>query len=75
MKKELARVWERIKREPALASAVLTAFAAVAVSFGVPLTPEQVGGLLAAFNAVLALFVVRPNVTPLVKQRQDALTE
>ena len=50
-------------REPAAILAALQAIIAVAVSFGLDLSAEQVGGILAATAAVLGL-VTRSRVTP-----------
>lgn len=50
-------------REPALILGVVQAVLAVAISFGVDLTPQQVGMILAATAAVLAL-ITRQRVTP-----------
>lgn len=53
----------RIKSEPALVSGALQAAIGLAVVFGVPLSPEQTGAILALSAALLA-FVVRSKVTP-----------
>jgi hypothetical protein len=52
-----------VKQEPALALALLQAIIALAVSFGLDLSPEQVGAILAVAAAVAALFL-RRSVTP-----------
>ena len=52
-----------IRREPALVSGLVTALIALGVAFGLPVTPEQTGAILAVDAAVLA-FVVRSQVTP-----------
>jgi len=49
------------KREPALILGALNALIAVAVGFGLDITPEQVGLVNAAVAAVLAV-IVRANV-------------
>jgi hypothetical protein len=49
------------KREPALILGALGALIAVAVGFGLDVTDEQVGLIMAAVSAVLAL-VVRQSV-------------
>lgn len=56
-------VIDRVRREPALVSGLVTAVLALAVSFGLDLTEEQVGSILAVVAAVMAL-VVRQQVTP-----------
>lgn len=50
-------------REPALLLGALNAIIAVAVGFGLDVTPEQVGLINAAVAAVLAV-VTRQKVTP-----------
>lgn len=50
-------------REPALVMGAIQAAIALAVSFGLDLSPEQIGALLAFSAAVLSL-VVRAKVTP-----------
>jgi hypothetical protein len=50
-------------REPAAVLAALQALIAVAVSFGLSLSAEQVGGILAATAAVLGL-ITRSQVSP-----------
>ena len=54
---------ERIKDEPALAAGFVQAALALAVAFGLDLTPEQIGAVLAVTGATLA-FVVRRKVVP-----------
>lgn len=54
---------ERLRSEPALVAGVLQALLALLLAFGVPLTDEQVGAILALSAAVLAV-VVRQRVTP-----------
>ena len=54
---------DRVRREPALVSGLVTAVIALAVSFGLDLTEEQVGSIQAVVAAVMAL-VVRQQVTP-----------
>ena len=54
---------DRVRREPALVSGLVTAVLALAVSFGLDLTEEQVGSILAVVATVMAL-VVRQQVTP-----------
>ena len=50
-------------REPALILGALQAVIALAISFGLNLSPEQVGAILAASAAVLAV-VTRSQVSP-----------
>lgn len=50
-------------REPAAILAALQAIIAMAVSFGLDLSAEQVGGILAATAAVLGL-ITRSKVSP-----------
>lgn len=50
-------------REPALVVAAIGALVSVAVGFGLELTAEQVGLVMAAVSAVVGL-VVRSQVSP-----------
>jgi hypothetical protein len=59
----MANIWNR---EPALFLGVVQAAIALFVSFGLGLTPEQIGGILAFSAAVLAL-ITRSQVTPVNK--------
>ncbi len=54
---------ERIKREPALVSGLVSAIILLVVAFGFTLTPEQIGGIMAVVVAGLALFT-RSQVVP-----------
>jgi hypothetical protein len=54
---------ELIKAEPVMFQAVVQAFLALLLSFGVGLTVEQVGSIMAFTAAVLA-FITRKMVTP-----------
>ncbi len=51
-------------REPAVISGAVNALIALAVGFGLELSTEQVGLIMAAVAALLSL-VVRSKVTPL----------
>lgn len=56
-------MWSYLKSEPAAVMALLGALIALAVAFGLQLTPKQVG----AINAVVAIllgFVTRSRVSP-----------
>ena len=61
---------DRVRREPALVSGIVTAVLALAVSFGLDLTEEQVGSIQAVVAAVMAL-VVRQQVTPTASDSSD----
>ncbi|HMG43539.1 MAG TPA: hypothetical protein VK611_19570 [Acidimicrobiales bacterium] len=52
-----------VRTEPALVTGLLQALIAVAVSFGLGLSPEQVGAIVALTAAAGAVFV-RRQVTP-----------
>lgn len=52
-----------LNREPAMFVAVIQAILALVIAFGLDLSTEQVGAILAAAAAVLGL-VTRANVTP-----------
>lgn len=56
----------RIRNEPALVSGAVAAVIALLAAFGLDLSAEQVGAVLAVVAAVLA-FVVRAQVTPTAK--------
>lgn len=56
----------RLNNEPTLIIGAIGAIIAVAVGFGLPVTPAQVGLIMAAVSAVLAL-IVRSQVTPEAK--------
>lgn len=58
----------RIRREPALVAGIVQALLALLLAFGVPLTDEQVGAVLALSAAVLAL-LVRARVHPAGRHR------
>lgn len=64
----MATLWGR---EPALLIGLANALLALAIGFGANITPEQVGLILAAATAVLAV-VVRQNVTPTTGARHRA---
>jgi hypothetical protein len=50
-------------REPALWLGLVSAVIALAVGFGLNVTPEQIGLIMAAVSAIIA-FVTRSQVTP-----------
>ena len=54
---------DRIRHEPALVLGAVQALVAMAVGFGLPVTPEQVALIVAATAAVLSV-VTRTQVTP-----------
>jgi uncharacterized membrane protein YoaK (UPF0700 family) len=54
---------DRIRREPAVVVGLVQSLIALGVAFGLQLSPEQVGAILAVTSAALAL-VVRSQVTP-----------
>lgn len=59
----MSKFLEVARREPALVAGALQALLALLLAFGVPLTDEQVGAILALSAALLAI-VVRRRVTP-----------
>jgi len=59
-----------LNREPAVILGVLQAIIALAVSFGLKLSVEQVGTIVAASAAILAL-VVRQKVLPIGKKNKS----
>lgn len=54
---------EKIRTEPVLVTALIQAVLALVAAFGLSLSAEQIGGILAVTAAVLA-FVARTQVTP-----------
>lgn len=61
---------DRIKKEPALVSGLVAAVIALGVSFGLDLSEEQIGAIMAVTAAVLAL-VVRSQVSPKAPEQHD----
>ena len=59
----MGAVLDRIRREPALVTGLVSAVVALGTSFGLHLTDEQVGAITAVTVAVMA-FVTRSQVTP-----------
>jgi hypothetical protein len=63
-------------REPAAILAAVQAVIALAVSFGLELTPEQIGSVLAVTATVLGLLtraaVVPASILEQIKQQRDA---
>lgn len=56
-------------REPVLYLALVQAALALVAGFGLELTPEQVGAIM-AFSAAVLGFVARQQVTPIEKVQQ-----
>ncbi len=56
-------ILERLRHEPALLSGFVGAAVALGASFGLELTSEQVGAIMAVLSAGLAV-LVRQRVTP-----------
>jgi len=56
-------IWGRITGEPVMTLAVIQSALALAVTFGLHWTPEQVGAFLAVSAAVLG-WISRSKVTP-----------
>jgi len=56
-------MYDRLRNEPALVLGAVQAFIALAIGFGLQLTPEQVG-LIVAFTAAVLSVVTRTQVTP-----------
>jgi uncharacterized membrane protein YphA (DoxX/SURF4 family) len=56
-------MFDRIKNEPAVVAGVVQALLGLLLAFGVNLSTEQVGAVMAVTAALLAL-VVRSQVTP-----------
>ncbi len=64
---------EFIRREPALIVGLVEAMIALVLAFGVGLTADQIGAILAITNIVLAI-VTRSQVTPVIKLEEHGLT-
>lgn len=62
----MSAVVDKIKTEPVLVTAFVQAVLALVVSFGLELSPEQIGGILAVTGAALAFFA-RAKVVPSAK--------
>lgn len=62
---------DRIRTEPALVLGLVQAALGLFLAFGLNLSNEQVGAIMAVTAAVLAL-VVRSQVTPTATERDDA---
>lgn len=58
-------IFDRIRREPALVTGLVSAVVALVTSFGLHLTDEQVGAITAVTIAIMAI-VTRSQVTPAV---------
>jgi hypothetical protein len=61
-----AGIWSRITGEPVLTLAIVQMALALAVSFGLQWSGEQVGAVV-AFTAALLGWVARRQVTPVAK--------
>jgi len=59
-------------REPALVMGALNAIIALAVGFGLELSPDQIGAIMAAVAAVIAV-IVRSRVTPVEQVAQNGV--
>lgn len=59
------RLMNLFHTEPAVLAGIVQAILALAVLFGLPLTPEQLAGVEGVLAMVLGIFYVRPKVTPL----------
>lgn len=67
---------EQIKREPALIYGLVSAVIALILAFGVDLSNEQVGTIMAVVVAIMAIITrasVTPNVTVAAKERDAGL--
>jgi hypothetical protein len=64
-------MFNRIKNEPAVVAGVVQALLGLLLAFGVDLSTEQVGAVMAVTAALLAL-VVRSQVTPTRKAPSES---
>lgn len=67
-------LWQRINNEPAVVMAIVQSGLALGLAFGVDLTEEQLGGLL-AFTALVLGFATRSVVTPVLDKPQPKSEE
>lgn len=58
------RLKQLFNSEPAVVAGVVNAGLALAVLFGLPLTAEQIAGASGFVAMALAIFYVRPKVSP-----------
>ena len=63
---EVSAVWQRIQDEPAMTLAVIQAAIALFVAFGLNLSGDQVGAIVAVTAAFLG-WVTRSQVTPVAR--------
>ena len=61
----MSTIIDRVRREPAIVTGIVGALIALGVAFGLELTGEQTGAIMAFVSALLAV-VVRQQVTPYV---------
>lgn len=61
-------MWKKIQEEPVLVQGLAQAALALGISFGLPLSSDQVGAILAVTAALLA-FWARTQVTPLANPK------
>jgi hypothetical protein len=62
----MKKLWDKIANEPVLLLNVVNAALALAISFGLDLTPEQKAGIIGLTTVVLNLFA-RSQVVPVRK--------
>ena len=68
----MSTIIDRIRREPALVTGIVGALIALGVAFGLELTGEQTGAIMAFVSALLAV-VTRSQVTPYVNVVERAV--
>ena len=68
----MSTIIDRVRREPALVSGLVAAVIGLGVSFGLELSKEQVGAIMALVVSILA-FVTRRQVTPYVNVVERAV--
>jgi hypothetical protein len=62
----MGAIWNLIQREPVLIGQIVTAVIALAVAFGLNLTPEEKAGIILLAGLIITL-LSRAQVTPNVK--------
>jgi hypothetical protein len=64
-----------LSKEPAVLVGLVQAVLALAVSFGLDLTPEQVGAIMAVTSALLALLVRQAVVSPATIAKAEEISQ
>jgi hypothetical protein len=71
MQSVLSNLARNIKQEPVMFQGLVQATLGLFLAFGLKLSPQQIGGIL-AFSAAFLSWVTRIQVTPLMAPRTNA---